>query len=133
MYYLFILKMYFFVTILPALIAAMAYEPKAAVSSHWYTDRKFTISRTFILVILPLSVPKEIGFQKYASTLSVIGTWYVTVVIIKYLWPDPEISAGDIPSSRSPPGGAVLHRRESASKSAQRSLSMQCCDQQENI
>ncbi|XP_064421191.1 sodium-coupled neutral amino acid transporter 7-like isoform X2 [Latimeria chalumnae] len=132
MYYLFILKMYFFVTILPALIAAMAYEPKAAVSSHWYTDRKFTISRTFILVILPLSVPKEIGFQKYASTLSVIGTWYVTVVIIKYLWPDPEISAGDIPS-RSPPGGAVLHRRESASKSAQRSLSMQCCDQQENI
>ncbi|XP_064421192.1 uncharacterized protein LOC106706722 isoform X3 [Latimeria chalumnae] len=72
-------------------------------------------------------------FDSTAYTLSVIGTWYVTVVIIKYLWPDPEISAGDIPSSRSPPGGAVLHRRESASKSAQRSLSMQCCDQQENI
>uniref|UniRef100_H3AQM3 Sodium-coupled neutral amino acid transporter 7 n=1 Tax=Latimeria chalumnae TaxID=7897 RepID=H3AQM3_LATCH len=75
---------------LDKLIAAMAHEPEAAVSSHWCTDRKFTISLTSILVILSLSIPKEIGFQKYVSTLSVIGTWYVTVVIIiTYLWTDP--------------------------------------------
>ena len=41
-------------------------EPEEAGSSHWYTDRKFTISITAFLLILPLSIPKEIGFQKYA-------------------------------------------------------------------
>ncbi|XP_062868639.1 sodium-coupled neutral amino acid transporter 7 [Trichomycterus rosablanca] len=85
---------------LDKLIAAMAHESEAAVSSHWYTDRKFTISVTSILVILPLSVPKEIGFQKYASTLSVIGTWYVTVIIIiKYIWPDKDVMPGNISTS----------------------------------
>ncbi|XP_069510773.1 sodium-coupled neutral amino acid transporter 7 [Ambystoma mexicanum] len=67
---------------------------------HWYTDRKFTISITAILVVLPLSIPKEISFQKYASALSVIGTWYVTVIIIiKYFWPNEGISPGLIPTS----------------------------------
>ncbi|XP_056604731.1 sodium-coupled neutral amino acid transporter 7 [Triplophysa dalaica] len=66
--------------------------------AHWYTDRKFTITLTSLLIILPLSIPKEIGFQKYASTLSVIGTWYVTIIIIvKYFWPDKDISPGLIP------------------------------------
>ncbi|XP_062922658.1 sodium-coupled neutral amino acid transporter 7 [Mobula hypostoma] len=66
---------------------------------HWYSNRKFTISVISILVILPLSIPKEIGFQKYASTLSVLGTWYVTViVIVKYVWPDQGISTGHIPT-----------------------------------
>lgn len=41
-------------------------EPEEAGSSRWYTDRKFTISITAFLLILPLSIPKEIGFQKYA-------------------------------------------------------------------
>uniref|UniRef100_A0A8C1GBU8 Sodium-coupled neutral amino acid transporter 7 n=1 Tax=Cyprinus carpio TaxID=7962 RepID=A0A8C1GBU8_CYPCA len=68
--------------------------------SHWYTDRKFTITLTSVLIILPLSIPKEIGFQKYASTLSVIGTWYVTIIIIvKYIWPDKDVSPGIIPVS----------------------------------
>lgn len=32
------------------------------------------------------------------STLSVIGTWYVTIIIIvKYFWPDKEVSPGIIP------------------------------------
>ncbi|XP_078067296.1 sodium-coupled neutral amino acid transporter 7 isoform X1 [Mustelus asterias] len=71
----------------------------ASVNSHWYSDRKFTISVTSILVILPLSIPKEIGFQKYASTLSVLGTWYVTIIIIiKYIWPDQNIDVGNIPT-----------------------------------
>ncbi|OXB74055.1 UNVERIFIED_CONTAM: hypothetical protein H355_003118 [Colinus virginianus] len=71
-------------------------------SSRWYMDRKFTISVTAFLLILPLSIPKEIGFQKYASSLSVIGTWYVTAVIIfKYIWPDKELVPVEIPTSPS--------------------------------
>nr|XP_024651715.1 putative sodium-coupled neutral amino acid transporter 7 isoform X3 [Macaca nemestrina] len=78
------------------IIAVMAKEPEGA-SGPWYTDRKFTISLTAFLFILPLSIPREIGFQKYASFLSVVGTWYVTaIVIIKYIWPDKEMTPGDI-------------------------------------
>ncbi|XP_073651593.1 sodium-coupled neutral amino acid transporter 7 isoform X5 [Tursiops truncatus] len=80
-----------------AVIAVMAKEPEGAGSSPWYTDRKFTISLTAFLFILPLSIPREIGFQKYASFLSVVGTWYVTaIVIIKYIWPDKEMTPADI-------------------------------------
>ncbi|XP_072320883.1 sodium-coupled neutral amino acid transporter 7 [Eucyclogobius newberryi] len=71
-----------------------------SVSTRWYMDRKFTIPVTAVLVILPLSIPKEIGFQKYASAISVIGTWYVTiVVIIKYMLPDKNNMPGYIPVS----------------------------------
>lgn len=79
------------------IIAMLAKEPEGAGGSPWYTDRKFTISLTAFLFILPLSIPREIGFQKYASFLSVVGTWYVTaIVIIKYIWPDKETTPGDI-------------------------------------
>uniref|UniRef100_A0A8C5BUY3 Sodium-coupled neutral amino acid transporter 7 n=1 Tax=Gadus morhua TaxID=8049 RepID=A0A8C5BUY3_GADMO len=57
----------FFIVIgdqLECLMAAVAHE---AAPSHWYLQRRFTICVTAILVILPLSIPKEIGFQKYAS------------------------------------------------------------------
>ncbi|XP_029987140.1 sodium-coupled neutral amino acid transporter 7 [Sphaeramia orbicularis] len=96
----------FFIVIgdqLDCLVAAVAHKADSTVSEYWYTDRKFTIVVTAVLVILPLSIPKEIGFQKYASALSVMGTWYVTiVVIIKYIWPDKEVMPGFIsPSSAS--------------------------------
>lgn len=75
-------------------------DPSGSSPHLWYMDRKFTISVTAVLVILPLSIPKEIGFQKYASALSVMGTWYVTiVVIIKYIWPDQNDMPGYIPVS----------------------------------
>lgn len=75
-------------------------DPSGSSPHLWYMDRKFTISVTAVLVILPLSIPKEIGFQKYASALSVMGTWYVTiVVIIKYIWPDENDMPGYIPVS----------------------------------
>lgn len=32
----------------------------------WYADQRFTLSALCILVIFPLSVPREIGFQKYS-------------------------------------------------------------------
>lgn len=44
----------------------MAKKPDAAADGPWYMDRKFTISLTAFLFILPLSIPREIGFQKYA-------------------------------------------------------------------
>lgn len=91
----------FFIVIgdqLDRLIEAAAHDD--TVSHYWYTDRKFTIAVTAVLVILPLSIPKEIGFQKYASAISVMGTWYVTVVvIIKYIWPDKNVMPGSIPAS----------------------------------
>lgn len=31
----------------------------------WYTDQRFTLTLLCALVILPLSTPREIGFQKY--------------------------------------------------------------------
>ncbi|XP_061883395.1 sodium-coupled neutral amino acid transporter 7 [Entelurus aequoreus] len=93
----------FFIVIgdqLDRLIAGVAHKGDDAVTNYWYTDRKFTIVVTAVLVILPLSIPKEIGFQKYASALSVMGTWYVTtVVIIKYIWPDKEFMPGVFPTS----------------------------------
>lgn len=77
-----------------------AADPDGSSTHQWYMDRKFTISVTAVLVILPLSIPKEIGFQKYASAISVMGTWYVTiVVIIKYIWPDENDMPGYIPVS----------------------------------
>uniref|UniRef100_A0A8C3B081 Sodium-coupled neutral amino acid transporter 7 n=1 Tax=Cyclopterus lumpus TaxID=8103 RepID=A0A8C3B081_CYCLU len=93
----------FFIVIgdqLDRLVAAVVHDTDDVVSGHWYTDRKFTISVTAVLIILPLSIPKEIGFQKYASALSVMGTWYVTiVVIIKYIWPDKDMIPSHVPAS----------------------------------
>lgn len=35
------------------------------------------------------------GVVLYCSALSVMGTWYVTIVIIvKYIWPDKEVTPG---------------------------------------
>ncbi|NWY01726.1 S38A1 protein, partial [Nothoprocta ornata] len=49
---------------------------------HWYVDQRFTLSALCVLVILPLSVPKEIGFQKYSSILGTLAACYLTVVIV---------------------------------------------------
>ncbi|KAF4010748.1 hypothetical protein G4228_001990 [Cervus hanglu yarkandensis] len=57
------------------IIAVMAKEPEGAGGSPWYTDRKFTISLTACLFILPLSIPREIGFQKYARPASWIAVF----------------------------------------------------------
>ncbi|XP_073081906.1 solute carrier family 38 member 8 isoform X4 [Manis javanica] len=36
----------------------------------WYIDQRFTLTLLSALVILPLSIPREIGFQKYTSPSS---------------------------------------------------------------
>ncbi|KAL8194747.1 UNVERIFIED_CONTAM: hypothetical protein K2H54_030883 [Gekko kuhli] len=52
---------------------------------HWFTDNRFTLSVLCILVIFPLSVPREIGFQKYTSILGTLAACYLMlVIIIKY-------------------------------------------------
>ncbi|NXD24558.1 AVT2 protein, partial [Spelaeornis formosus] len=48
----------------------------------WYVDQRFTLSALCVLVIFPLSVPREIGFQKYSSILGTLAACYLTVVII---------------------------------------------------
>ncbi|NXH05267.1 AVT2 protein, partial [Loxia leucoptera] len=51
----------------------------------WYVDQRFTLSALCVLVIFPLSVPREIGFQKYSSILGTLAACYLTlVVILKY-------------------------------------------------
>ncbi len=32
---------------------------------HWYTDQRFALFMMCLIIILPLSIPKEIGIQKY--------------------------------------------------------------------
>lgn len=32
---------------------------------HWYTDQRFSLFIVCLVIILPLSIPKEIGIQKY--------------------------------------------------------------------
>ncbi|XP_038224724.1 putative sodium-coupled neutral amino acid transporter 8 isoform X3 [Dermochelys coriacea] len=52
---------------------------------HWYTDYRFTLTALCALVIFPLSVPREIGFQEYTSILGTLAACYLTlVIIIKY-------------------------------------------------
>uniref|UniRef100_A0A8B9TMW4 Solute carrier family 38 member 8 n=1 Tax=Anas platyrhynchos TaxID=8839 RepID=A0A8B9TMW4_ANAPL len=48
----------------------------------WYADQRFTLPALCILVIFPLSVPREIGFQKYSSILGTLAACYLTLVIV---------------------------------------------------
>ncbi|KAM4614490.1 sodium-coupled neutral amino acid transporter 7 isoform 1-T2 [Discoglossus pictus] len=74
----------------------------AGSSIPWYADRKFTITVTGILFVLPLSLPREISVQKYASSISVLGTCYVTIIIlVRCIGRSSEPPSNDIPSSPS--------------------------------
>ncbi|KAM6064190.1 LOW QUALITY PROTEIN: solute carrier family 38 member 8 [Theristicus caerulescens] len=53
----------------------------------WYADQRFTLSALCILVIFPLSVPREIGFQKYSSILGTLAACYLTLVIVPEIPP----------------------------------------------
>ncbi|XP_076989781.1 solute carrier family 38 member 8 [Tamandua tetradactyla] len=48
----------------------------------WYTDQHLTLTLLSVLVILPLSAPREIGFQKYTSLLGTCAACYLTLVIV---------------------------------------------------
>ncbi|KAM4602335.1 putative sodium-coupled neutral amino acid transporter 8 [Discoglossus pictus] len=51
-------------------------------SRPWYVDERFTLTLLCLLVILPLSIPREISFQKYTSILGTLAACYLTVVVI---------------------------------------------------
>ncbi|KAM8895275.1 putative sodium-coupled neutral amino acid transporter 8 [Spinachia spinachia] len=52
---------------------------------HWYSDQRFALFIVCLFVILPLSIPKEIGIQKYTSVLGTLAATYLCVaVIVKY-------------------------------------------------
>ncbi|NWX24936.1 AVT2 protein, partial [Aegotheles bennettii] len=56
----------------------------------WYVDQRFTLSALCVLVIFPLSVPREIGFQKYSSILGTLAACYLTLVIVLKYYLQPE-------------------------------------------
>ncbi|XP_074865212.1 solute carrier family 38 member 8 [Carettochelys insculpta] len=57
----------------------------ASPPQHWYADYRLTLAALCVLVIFPLSVPREIAFQKCTSVLGTFAACYLTlVVIIKY-------------------------------------------------
>ncbi|XP_064193494.1 putative sodium-coupled neutral amino acid transporter 8a [Anguilla rostrata] len=58
---------------------------EAEMPHHWYTDQRFALFVLCVVLILPLSIPKEIGFQKYTSILGTLAATYLTVaIIVKY-------------------------------------------------
>uniref|UniRef100_UPI00398F1025 putative sodium-coupled neutral amino acid transporter 8 n=1 Tax=Pristiophorus japonicus TaxID=55135 RepID=UPI00398F1025 len=48
----------------------------------WYTDHRLGLSAICLLVILPLSVPEELGFQKYISILGTFAATYLTIMVV---------------------------------------------------
>ncbi|NWH34137.1 AVT2 protein, partial [Chloropsis hardwickii] len=83
----------------------------------WYVDQRFTLSALCVLVIFPLSVPREIGFQKYSSVLGTLAACYLTLVIIlKYYLQaeslrltEPPQPASTIPPQHHPPLALQCH------------------------
>ncbi|XP_017296371.1 putative sodium-coupled neutral amino acid transporter 8 isoform X2 [Kryptolebias marmoratus] len=58
---------------------------EAEMPRHWYTDQRFALFIMCLFIILPLSIPKEIGIQKYTSVLGTLAATYLCVaVIVKY-------------------------------------------------
>ncbi|PKU43899.1 sodium-coupled neutral amino acid transporter 8 [Limosa lapponica baueri] len=76
----------------------------------WYADQRFTLSALCILVIFPLSVPREIGFQKYSSILGTLAACYLTLVIVlKYHLQAESLSSPEPPQpSRASSWASVL-------------------------
>ncbi|XP_029290192.1 putative sodium-coupled neutral amino acid transporter 8a [Cottoperca gobio] len=59
--------------------------PETEMPYHFYTDQRFGLVLLCVLLILPLSIPKEISIQKYISVLGTLAATYLTVaIIIKY-------------------------------------------------
>uniref|UniRef100_A0A3B5A220 Putative sodium-coupled neutral amino acid transporter 8 n=1 Tax=Stegastes partitus TaxID=144197 RepID=A0A3B5A220_9TELE len=51
---------------------------------HWYTDQRFALFIMCLVIILPLSIPKEIGIQKYTVLGTLAATYLCVAVIVKY-------------------------------------------------
>ncbi|XP_062246299.1 putative sodium-coupled neutral amino acid transporter 8a [Platichthys flesus] len=59
--------------------------PESDLPHHFYTNQRFALVLLCVLLILPLSIPKEISIQKYISGLGTLAATYLTVaIIVKY-------------------------------------------------
>ncbi|XP_042352323.1 putative sodium-coupled neutral amino acid transporter 8a [Plectropomus leopardus] len=59
--------------------------PESEMPYHFYTDQRFGLVLLCVLLILPLSIPKEISILKYISVLGTLAATYLTVaIIVKY-------------------------------------------------
>ncbi|KAF1387200.1 hypothetical protein PFLUV_G00102880 [Perca fluviatilis] len=59
--------------------------PESEMPYHVYTDQRFGLVLLCIFLILPLSISREISFQKYTSVLGTLAAAYLTIaIIIKY-------------------------------------------------
>ncbi|XP_029991740.1 putative sodium-coupled neutral amino acid transporter 8a [Sphaeramia orbicularis] len=59
--------------------------PESDMPYHWYTDQHFALVLLCVLLILPMSIPKEISIQKYISVLGTLAATYLTIaIVIKY-------------------------------------------------
>ncbi|XP_030622534.1 putative sodium-coupled neutral amino acid transporter 8 [Chanos chanos] len=67
---------------------------------HWYTDHRFALSVICLIIILPLSIPKEIGIQKYTSVLGTLAATYLSVAVIVKYYMKEEHNADTSPEHR---------------------------------
>ncbi|XP_058901497.1 solute carrier family 38 member 8 [Kogia breviceps] len=56
----------------------------------WYADRPFALTLLCLLVLLPLSAPRELGFQKYTSALGTLAACYLALVIVAQYYLGPQ-------------------------------------------
>ncbi|XP_040838092.1 putative sodium-coupled neutral amino acid transporter 8 [Ochotona curzoniae] len=66
----------------------------------WYVDQRFTLPLLSALIILPLSSPREIAFQKYTSILGTLAACYLALVITVQYYLQPQ---GLVHEPRAPP------------------------------
>ncbi|XP_072135347.1 putative sodium-coupled neutral amino acid transporter 8 [Mobula birostris] len=57
----------------------------------WYMNRRLGLTAICLFIILPLSVPEELSFQKYISMLGTCAATYLTImVVIKFYMEDSD-------------------------------------------
>ncbi|KAM4833499.1 solute carrier family 38 member 8 isoform 2-T2 [Thomomys bottae] len=72
----------------------------------WFAAQRVTLPLLSMLVILPLSAPREIAFQKYTSILGTLAACYLALVVtMQYYLPPQGLLREPLPSP-SPPSWA---------------------------
>ncbi|XP_012503656.1 PREDICTED: putative sodium-coupled neutral amino acid transporter 8 [Propithecus coquereli] len=65
----------------------------------WYADQRFTLPLLCALLVLPLSAPREIAFQKHTSILGTLAACYLALVVtVKYYLRTPGLVREPRPS-----------------------------------
>ncbi|XP_053409416.1 putative sodium-coupled neutral amino acid transporter 8 [Nycticebus coucang] len=56
----------------------------------WFADQRFTLPLLCALLILPLSAPREIAFQKHTSILGTLAACYLALVVTVQYYVQPQ-------------------------------------------